>query len=218
MYQDACDAMGQSACENDERITKVGRVLRKFRIDELPQLINVLKGDMSIVGPRPEMLENLERYTQEVPEFEYRKQMKAGLTGVAQIDGKYNTTPKDKVILDLFYIENFSLMLDIKTILRTATIFFRRDSTEGFHLGRRVRCPAMRTAARNGEEREAVRPAAPSPENLTIVRENVRNEQVLEEPDGPENNASKATDGESTPQTRPKAGEEERITDARIAL
>ncbi len=149
MYMNACDIPGQSACLNDERITRVGRFLRKYRIDELPQLFNVLMGDMSIVGPRPEMLENVDRYTQEVPEFEYRKQMKAGLTGMAQIDGKYNTTPKDKVILDLLYIENFSLMMDIKLILRTATIFFRRDSTEGFHSGKRARCPLMRTAAHN---------------------------------------------------------------------
>lgn len=144
MYTDACDAAAQSACENDGRITPVGRFLRKYRIDELPQLFNVLKGDMSIVGPRPEMLENVDRYTREVPEFEYRKQMKAGLTGLAQIDGKYNTSPRDKVILDLMYIENFSLMSDIKLILRTVTIFFRRDSTEGFHTGKRAYCPMMR--------------------------------------------------------------------------
>lgn len=155
MYENACETQAQSACENDERITRLGRFMRKYRIDELPQLFNVLKGDMSIVGPRPEMLENVDRYTQEVPEFEYRKQMKAGLTGMAQIDGKYNTTPKDKVILDLMYIENFSLMLDVKLILRTVTIFFRRDSTEGFHAGRRAFCPEMRTQALDLEEANA---------------------------------------------------------------
>ncbi|MCE5342113.1 MAG: sugar transferase, partial [Eubacteriales bacterium] len=148
MYQGACDVAAQSACLNDGRITTVGRLLRKYRIDELPQLFNVLIGDMSIVGPRPEMLENVDRYTQEVPEFEYRNQMKAGLTGMAQIDGKYNTSPRDKVILDLFYIENFSLMLDTKMILRTATVFFRRDSTEGFHLHKNSLCPVMRTAGK----------------------------------------------------------------------
>ncbi|NLI20179.1 MAG: exopolysaccharide biosynthesis polyprenyl glycosylphosphotransferase [Clostridiales bacterium] len=157
MYTSACDMREQSACVNDGRITRVGRVLRKYRIDELPQLFNVLVGDMSIVGPRPEMLENVNRYTQEVPEFEYRKQMKAGLTGMAQIDGKYNTTPKDKVILDLLYIENFSLMLDAKLILRTVTVFFRRDSTEGFHDRKRARCPQMRTA---GDRRPDARDGA----------------------------------------------------------
>ena len=121
--------------------------LRKYRIDELPQLWNVLRGDMSIVGPRPEMLENVDRYTREVPEFAYRQQMKAGLTGLAQIEGKYNTSPKDKAILDLLYIENFSLSYDFKLMLRTLTVFFRRDSTEGFE-DKPVDCPEMRVEPR----------------------------------------------------------------------
>ena len=122
-----------STAVNDSRITKVGHVLRRLRIDEIPQLFNIFVGDMSIVGPRPEMLENVERYTRDVPEFVYRQKMKAGMTGLAQIDGKYNTTPKDKIILDLMYIHRFSLMSDIRLMLRTVTVFFRPDSVEGFH-------------------------------------------------------------------------------------
>ena len=140
------DSANRSASEHDDRITPIGHFLRKYRIDELPQLINVLRGEMSLVGPRPEMLENVDRYTREVPEFLYRQQMKAGLTGLAQIEGKYNTTPKDKAILDLLYIENFSLGMDFKLLLRTFTVFFRRDSTEGFH-NRTAACPEMRTTA-----------------------------------------------------------------------
>ncbi|MBR5546053.1 MAG: sugar transferase [Clostridia bacterium] len=143
MYEDSAAV---SARENDDRVTPLGHFLRKYRIDELPQLFNVLRGEMSLVGPRPEMLENVDRYTREVPEFRYRQQMKAGLTGLAQIEGKYNTSPKDKAILDLLYIENFSLAYDFKLLLRTLTIFFRRDSTEGFH-NRKAPCPAMRVTA-----------------------------------------------------------------------
>lgn len=144
MYEDSGNF---SAREDDNRVTPVGRFLRKYRIDELPQLFNVLRGEMSLVGPRPEMLENVDRYTREVPEFRYRQQMKAGLTGLAQIEGKYNTSPKDKAILDLLYIENFSLAYDFKLMLRTLTIFFRRDSTEGFG-EKQVSCPQMRVTAR----------------------------------------------------------------------
>lgn len=142
MYEDSANV---SVREGDDRITPVGRFLRKYRLDELPQLINVLKGEMSLVGPRPEMLENVERYIREVPEFRYRQQMKAGLTGLAQIEGKYNTSPKDKAILDLLYIENFSLGYDFKLLLRTFTVFFRKDSTEGF-CDKPIHCPPMRTA------------------------------------------------------------------------
>lgn len=121
-----------SSTENDDRITKVGRVLRKIRMDELPQLINILNGDMSLVGPRPEMTENVDKYESELPEFRYRLRVKAGLTGIAQIEGKYNTSPYDKLLMDLVYIENYSVWSDIRLILRTVIVLFKSDSTEGF--------------------------------------------------------------------------------------
>lgn len=126
----------RSVTKNDDRITRVGRVIRKFRIDELPQLINVIKSDMSIVGPRPEMLENVEKYTKELPQFAYRQRAKAGLTGMAQIYGKYNTSPKDKLIFDLAYINQYSVWLDIKLIFRTLLVLLTPDkSTEAFEDG-----------------------------------------------------------------------------------
>lgn len=121
-----------SATQDDDRITKVGRVLRKLRIDELPQLLNILKGDMSVVGPRPEMIENVEHYEKELPEFRYRLKVKAGLTGMAQIEGKYNSSPEDKLKMDLVYIENYSIWQDLKLILRTAVVLFKKDSIAGF--------------------------------------------------------------------------------------
>ena len=127
------DVENYAYVENDDRVTKCGRVLRKYRIDELPQFINVLKGDMSVVGPRPEMLTNIFHYTNELPEFEYRLRVKAGITGYAQIAGKYNTSPKDKLILDLIYIEEYSFWQDIKLLFQTLIVLLKRDSTEGFH-------------------------------------------------------------------------------------
>ena len=126
-----------SSTEGDERITKVGRVLRKYRIDELPQFVNILKGDMSLVGPRPEMLENVEDYEKDLPEFRYRLRMKAGLTGYAQIYGKYNTSSRDKLMLDLMYIENYSLIRDAQLLFQTVLVLFKaEDSTEAFKPGK----------------------------------------------------------------------------------
>ena len=129
-------SINKSVTSDDDRITKVGKYLRKFRIDELPQLINILKGEMSVVGPRPEMIENVDKYTEDLPEFEYRLRVKGGLTGYAQIAGKYNTSPKDKLVLDLMYIEKYSLWLDFKLILQTVTVLLKAsDSTEAFSEG-----------------------------------------------------------------------------------
>lgn len=120
------------ATGGDPRITKVGKITRATRVDELPQILNILKGDMSIVGPRPERVEHVEKYTEEIPEFVFREKVRGGLTGYAQIYGKYNTTPYDKLRLDLMYIENYSLILDLKLILMTLQIMIRPESTEGF--------------------------------------------------------------------------------------
>ena len=125
------DGKARLASKNDDRITPVGRVIRKTRIDELPQLFNVLIGDMSFVGPRPERPEIIEKYTAMMPEFSYRTKVTAGITGYAQVYGKYNTRPYDKLKLDLFYIENFSIWLDLRLIVLTARTMFLIGSAEG---------------------------------------------------------------------------------------
>ena len=126
------DGKANPAVDDDARITPVGRVIRKTRIDELPQLVNILKGDMSIVGPRPERVEHMEKYAEVVPEFDYRLKVKGGLTGYAQVYGKYNTTPLDKLKMDLMYIVNYSLLLDIQIFFETVKVIFRNEATEGF--------------------------------------------------------------------------------------
>lgn len=119
------------ASEHDPRILPIGRLLRATRLDELPQIYNILKGEMSVVGPRPERPELAAEIMKEIPEFSYRLKMKAGLTGYAQIYGKYNTTFYDKLKMDLTYIRNYSLLLDLKLILMTPKILFMKESTEG---------------------------------------------------------------------------------------
>ena len=118
--------------EHDARITKVGQFIRPTRIDELPQLFNILSGKMSIVGPRPERVEHVRQYSEAIPEFVFREKVKAGLTGYAQIYGRYNTTAYDKIRLDLTYIQNYSFILDIKLVIRTLRVLFQKESTEGF--------------------------------------------------------------------------------------
>ena len=127
--------MARLATENDDRITPIGHFIRKTRIDEIPQFFNILKGDMSVVGPRPERPEIIAEYCKEFPEFSYRTKMKAGLTGYAQVYGKYNTTSYDKLKWDLMYIQKFSILLDLKLIIMTVKIVFMKESTEGLEDG-----------------------------------------------------------------------------------
>ncbi len=125
------DGVARLAGEADERITDVGKILRATRLDELPQLFNIIKGEMSLVGPRPERPEIAAEYMEDLPEFAMRLKMKAGLTGYAQVHGKYNTTPYDKLKLDLHYIRNYSLWMDLILIVLTPKVLFMKESTEG---------------------------------------------------------------------------------------
>lgn len=119
------------AMKEDKRVTPVGKVIRRIHFDEIPQVFNVLKGDMTMVGPRPERKEIHDQYAEKIPEFDFRLKVKAGLTGYAQVYGKYNTTPYDKLKLDLTYIENYSILMDIKIMLLTFKVLFQRENTEG---------------------------------------------------------------------------------------
>lgn len=131
MKVDSEEKGAQLAKKEDDRITPVGKIIRRTHLDELPQLFNILKGEMSFVGPRPERQVIAEKYEGVVPEFRFRLKVKAGLTGYAQVYGKYNTTPYDKLKLDLTYIENYSAWLDLKLMLMTAKVIFQKENTEG---------------------------------------------------------------------------------------
>ena len=129
------DGVARLAAQKDDRITPVGKFIRATRLDELPQFFNILSGDMSFVGPRPERPEIADEYEKELPEFAFRLRVKAGLTGYAQIFGKYNTTSYDKLKLDMIYVENCSLLMDLKLLLLTLKVIFMKESTEGLEEG-----------------------------------------------------------------------------------
>ena len=135
MRMDSEQSGARLAQKGDSRVTPVGKIIRNLHFDELPQLFHILKGDMSLVGPRPERPEIAREYQKQVPEFEFRLKVKAGLTGYAQVYGKYNTTPEDKLKLDLFYIEHYSVWMDIKLLLLTFKILFQKENTEGIDHG-----------------------------------------------------------------------------------
>jgi len=119
------------ACEKDKRVTAVGKLLRNTRLDEFPQLINVIKGEMSLVGPRPERPHFVERFEKHIANYGHRFQVKAGITGWAQVQGKYNTTPEDKLKFDLLYLTNYSLLLDMKILLQTIKIMCSPNRAQG---------------------------------------------------------------------------------------
>ena len=133
------------------RFNPVGKFIRAVRIDELPQLFNILAGDMSFIGPRPERPEIIRQYVEDMPEFVFRMKVKAGLAGYAQVYGKYNTTPYDKLKLDLTYIENYSVWMDIKLMLLTLKILIKAESTEGVES---TQTTAIKSGQNPGEEKE----------------------------------------------------------------
>ena len=131
MRSDSEVAGARLAMKDDDRVTPIGKFIRRIHFDEIPQILNILKGDMSIVGPRPEREEIQKQYEELIPEFPFRLKVKAGLTGYAQVYGKYNTTPYDKVKMDITYIENFSIWMDIKLIMMTLKVLFQKENSEG---------------------------------------------------------------------------------------
>lgn len=132
MRTDSEDKSGaRLAMKDDDRVTPIGKIIRAIHFDEIPQILNILKGDMSIVGPRPERQEIQDQYAESIPEFPLRLKVKAGLTGYAQVYGRYNTTPYDKVKMDIAYIENYSLWMDIRLIMMTLKVLFQKENSEG---------------------------------------------------------------------------------------
>ena len=150
MRVDAEKSGARLAAKDDERITRVGRIIRNIHFDELPQLVNILKGEMSLVGPRPERKEFIEEYSRFIPEFPERLKVKGGLTGYAQIYGRYNTEPEDKIKYDLYYIYNYSLRMDIKILILTVRILFQKENTEGVDEGQ-ISALKERPAAQNAQ-------------------------------------------------------------------
>ena len=151
-----------STGDKDDRITPVGRVIRKIRFDELPQLFNILKGEMAIVGPRPERPEIAAQYEETLPEFKLRLQAKAGLTGYAQVYGKYNTTPYDKLQMDLMYIAHPSLFEDLRIMFATVKILFTPESTEGVEAGQ--------VTAQAGQAREKAGKAGQAAAEIAVTK------------------------------------------------
>ena len=135
MVKNADKIGGGTTALHDSRITKTGEFLRKTKLDELPQLFNIFRGDMSVVGPRPERPEIAAQYYESIPDFRLRLQVKAGLTGYAQVYGKYNTDPYEKLEFDLLYINNMSVLTDLRLIFATISILFASESTEGIEAG-----------------------------------------------------------------------------------
>ena len=134
------------ATADDPRITPVGRLLRPLRLDELPQMINVLKGEMSFVGPRPERPFFVEQFCRDIPEYHYRLKVKPGITGLAQVQGKYDTDAADKLRYDLYYIRNYSLLLDLQIIFQTLRVVLIPEAAMGVTANRRRECGAQETA------------------------------------------------------------------------
>lgn len=145
------------ATDDDPRITKIGKIMRATRLDELPQFFNVLKGDMSLVGPRPERPFFVDKYIEEIPAYAYRSSVKSGITGLAQVLGKYRTTPEDKLRFDLLYVRNYSFLLDLKLILQTIKILFVKGSSQGTTKDEKLKNLLKKTGLKAYEESGVIR-------------------------------------------------------------